>query len=61
MGITHRPYKEDVQKYVLCCVFGTVTEGEGWKGTCWEIMHSAEREMLRCKCEWLQAFEFSIL
>ena len=28
--------------------FGTVTDGGGWKGTCWEMLHSAECEMLRC-------------
>jgi hypothetical protein len=41
---------------VLC--FGTVTDGGRWKGTCWEMLHSAECEMLRWKCEWLQAFEY---
>ena len=61
MGITHRPYRGDVQKYVLCFVFGTVTDGGGWKGTCLEILLSVEREMVWCKCEWMQAFEFSIL
>jgi len=32
----------------------------GWKVTCWEMLHSAECEILRCKCEWLQDFKFSI-
>ena len=31
-----------------------------WGRTCWEMLHSAECEMLRCKCEWLQDFKFSI-
>jgi hypothetical protein len=45
----------------LCCVFGTVADGGGWKGTCSEILHIAENEMVRSKYEWLQAFKFSIL
>ena len=38
--------------------FGTVTDGERWKGMCCEMLHSAECELLRCKCKWLQDFKF---
>ena len=56
---------KEMYKNVYCAVFwyiyfwgGGVGLG-GWKGTCWELLHSAECEMLIFKCEWLQAFKLS--
>jgi len=40
--------------------FDAVTDGGVRKGMCWEMLHSIEHEMIRCKCKCLQDFKFSI-
>jgi len=37
--------------------FVTFTDFGGCKGTCWEMLHNPECEMLRFWCEWLQDFK----